>query len=184
MAKATGEEFERDFGHAEGDPLSTFLLCRDNLTRVLRGYLLPQDVDDVMQEAFLRFFRASGREVIRFPKAFLAKTATNLALNHIKNAHYARTCNIEDNSRVEVSLTSDDLEAEACRDERFALFCRAVAQLPPQCRQVFLLKKVYGLSQREIARKLDISESTVEKHVAKGLLLCRNFMAESRAPGP
>lgn len=133
-----------------------------------------------MQEAFLRFFRASRRQTIRFPKAFLAKTATNLALNHIKNAHHARTCNIEDYPSIEVSLTSDDLETQLCGEERFTQFCRAVGQLPPQCRQVFLLKKVYGMSQREIAKELQISESTVEKHVAKGLLLCRNHMAEAR----
>jgi RNA polymerase sigma-70 factor (ECF subfamily) len=53
-----------------------------------------------------------------------------------------------------------------------------VAQLPLQCRRAFLLKKVYGLSQKEIAGYLGISESTVEKHVAKGLLHCATRIRE------
>jgi RNA polymerase sigma-70 factor (ECF subfamily) len=184
LTKAMGQGSEQGSRHAEGDLLSTFLLYRANVRRVLRGYLPSQDIDDVMQEAFLRFLRAARKQTIQFPKAFLAKIATNLALNHLKNANDARTCTMEDYSSVGVSLTTDDLETQVHGEERFAIFCRAVAELPPQCRKVFILKKVYGTSQREIAEKLKISESTVEKHVAKGLLLCRNYMAQTRALGP
>ena len=56
------------------------------------------------------------------------------------------------------------------------MFCRAVGGLPEQCRRAFILKKVYGLSQQEIADRLSISQSTVEKHIAKGLLMCREYM--------
>jgi len=47
----------------------------------------------------------------------------------------------------------------------------AVGSLPEQCRRVFVLKKVYGLSQEEVAARVGIAESTVEKHIAKGALL-------------
>ncbi len=51
------------------------------------------------------------------------------------------------------------------------------ADCPTQCRRVFVLKKIYGLSQEEIAAELGIAQSTVEKHIAKGLLLCREAHA-------
>ncbi|MGH8200295.1 MAG: RNA polymerase sigma factor [Steroidobacteraceae bacterium] len=46
--------------------------------------------------------------------------------------------------------------------------------LPPLCRRVFVLRKVYQLSHAEIAQVLGVSHSTIEKHVAKGLLRCRD----------
>ena len=63
----------------------------------------------------------------------------------------------------------------------------AVARLPTRCRQVFTLRKVYGLSQKEIAAELNISENTVEQHLAKGMRLCsaalaNSPMAERRSP--
>jgi len=60
---------------------------------------------------------------------------------------------------------------------RFELFCRAAAELPEQCRRVLILRKVYGFSQHEVAEQLGITISTVEKHLAKGLVRCSQFMA-------
>ena len=59
------------------------------------------------------------------------------------------------------------------------LFCRAVGGLPEQCRRAFILKKVYGLSQQDIASRLGIAPAEVEKHIAKGLLMCRDYMDQA-----
>jgi RNA polymerase sigma-70 factor (ECF subfamily) len=61
---------------------------------------------------------------------------------------------------------------------RFESFCAAVDRLPPLCRRVFVLRKVYRLSHDEIAEVLGVSHSTIEKHVAKGLLRCRDYLHE------
>jgi RNA polymerase sigma-70 factor (ECF subfamily) len=71
---------------------------------------------------------------------------------------------------------SEPLETTAQTDEEFLMFCRAVRELPVQCRRVFVLRKVYGLSQQEVARHLGISEATVEKHVAKGVVNSGAYM--------
>jgi RNA polymerase sigma-70 factor (ECF subfamily) len=114
------------------------------------------------------------------------KTAKNLALNHIENANIKLTTNVADFSDPDVSLPTELVEAELELQfesrERFLVFCRAVQRLPLQCRRVFILKKVYGLSQKEVAARLKISESTVEKQAAKGLLVCADFMAEMGYP--
>ena len=60
--------------------------------------------------------------------------------------------------------------------EQFALFCKAVQKLPLQCRRVFILRKVYGLTHKEIAEHLDISVSTIEKHLATGISRCSDYM--------
>ena len=60
--------------------------------------------------------------------------------------------------------------------ERIRVLARAIAALPPQCAKVFILRKMQGLSQKEIAARLNISVRTVENHVALGLVRCRAYM--------
>jgi RNA polymerase sigma-70 factor (ECF subfamily) len=61
---------------------------------------------------------------------------------------------------------------------RFESFCAAVDQLPPLCRRVFVLRKVHKLTPAEISAVLGVSQSTIEKHVAKGLVRCRDYLRE------
>jgi RNA polymerase sigma-70 factor (ECF subfamily) len=83
-----------------------------------------------------------------------------------------------DESTVPVYMHS--AEDGAHHQERFRVFCDAVRQLPLQCRRAFILKKVYGLSRREIADYMGITESTVQKHVAKGLMLCMEYLQSTK----
>ena len=151
-----------------------FLACRSRLTAAIRRIVKQHEVDDILQETFLRTFEASGKTEIRHPRAFLMRTATNVALNHIRLADNSRTDSLDPADEYHQALESTQDSAESA--ERFLAFCRAARQLPTQCRHVFIQKMVYGLSQREIAERLGISESTVEKHVAKGLLQCRDTL--------
>jgi len=145
-----------------------------------------QDVEDILQETFINTYQSSLKQEIRFPKAFMVKTALRLANRHINLAR--RTdCDVDIDDRsddrfsdYQITNVSSQTEREVIEREDFGLLCDAINQLPTQCRKVFILKKVYGLSQREIAEKLTISESTVEKHVAKGLLRTMHNYQTSR----
>jgi RNA polymerase sigma-70 factor (ECF subfamily) len=155
----------------------SFLTFRQGLTRLVRRIVHnPVDVEDIVHEAYLRSLEASRHQKISSPKAFIARTARNLALNHIassavkRNEPYA-SAQIEEQSSEAFAL-EDQVEA----DRQFSLFCEAVEKLPRQCRKVFTLKQVYGLSQREIAQRLKITEKTVEYHVSQGLLHCRRYL--------
>lgn len=156
--------------------VSAFLEYREMLSRLVGRIVRWHQVDDILQETFIRTYVASQKTEIRHPRAFMLRTARNLALNEVTSAHETRTQQAEEFSHPSVYLTTETLESELESQERFLAFCRAVRSLPGQCRRVFVLKKVYGLSQREIARYLDIAESTVEKHVAKGVLACAQSM--------
>ena len=59
---------------------------------------------------------------------------------------------------------------------------QAIQSLPERCRQVLTLRKIYGLSQRQIAQQLDISENTVETQVANGMRRCAAFLARHGLP--
>ena len=163
---------------------SAFLGYRSVLKRMVSRILKRTDanVEDVVQDTFLHCYEAASKQEIQFPKSFMTRTATNLALNRIQRADVRLVDHVEDIEALDVYSGSDQtenpVEASYAARERFLEFCSALETLPGKCRQAFLLKKVYGLSQNQIARQMGISESTVEKHVAKGLLLCMEYMRE------
>jgi RNA polymerase sigma-70 factor (ECF subfamily) len=147
------------------------------LKRFLKRFLSrPDDIDDVVQETFLRAYNAEQGTRIHTPKAFLFKIARNLALNELRRSSTVITNYIADLGETEVLSEQASLEEQVEERERLAVFCKAAAALPMQCRRAFLLRKVYGLSQQEIARELNISVSTVEKHLATGLMKCSAYM--------
>lgn len=160
-----------------------FSRYRRTLAQAVARIVRPQDIEDIVQETYVRIYQAAQREHIHHPKSFMLRTARNLALNHIGSAdamsHLASTeLEIDADGEMQAgqSAISEPLETVAQAEEEFLMFCRAVRELPLQCRRVFVLKKVYGLSQQEIAGHLGISEATVEKHIAKGIVACTAYM--------
>ena len=163
-------------------PLETaYTSVRRRLSSLLRRFVGPADVEDILQEAFLRCYEADASTPIRRHQSYLYQTALNLARNHWSRADKRALSSLDMLVAEDEPVSEVDIEREAVARERLALYCRMVAELPLQCRRAFLLKKVYGLSQREIAKYLGISENTVEKHVAKGLLVCATRMRELEA---
>jgi len=162
------------------EKLSTvFVNYTKSIRRYISRFVNPNDIDDIVQETFIRSYEADLKQKIKYPKSYMLKTAKNIALN--QNAKWDNKYNdsIEDFLEPPVELISTKFEDDFESKERFLLFCRATEQLSSQVRKCFILKKVYGLSQFEIAQYLKISESTVEKHVAKGLLKSVQYMQVS-----
>lgn len=142
-----------------------------------------QEIEDILQETFVRVYQSALKQEIRFPKAFMVKTALRIANHQRHNNKIDYVEAIEDFSSAGVILGKNEikdgsLDTDYIKQERFEILCHAINDLPVKCRKVLILKKVYGLSQKEIAKRLDISESTVEKHVAKGILRCNQFLTE------
>lgn len=150
------------------------------LARFLSG---AHDIEDVAQEAYLRAFKAEKDQEVRSPKAFLFRIAKNIALNELAKKSRLLTDYIEDSGSSDVIGDETSPEQRAAEQQKLAVFCQAVAALPAQCRRAFLLRKVYGLSHKEIAAELNISVSTVEKHVAEGLARCSSYLREAGHAG-
>lgn len=159
--------------------LHAFAQARRTLSRIAGKLVRSHDIEDIVQETFLRTYEASRRAEIRHPRAFMESTVRNLALNFVERMDNRRKDSIDDLlGTMDQRLVADLPLAEDIVDsqERLLLFCRALQRLPTQCRRVFLLKKVYGLSRQEIAERLGIAESGVQKHLAKGMVIVMEFM--------
>ena len=151
--------------------------------RAVSRLVPPKEIEDIVQETYVRICAVEKTEQILHPRAFLYRTARNLALDHLKRAETRVNVSMEDDS-VNLDSGTDDLDEvynQVSATQEFEHFCEAVRHLPLQCRKAFVLKKVYGYSQKEIAENLKISENTVEKHIAMGLSRCRQFMKQAPA---
>jgi RNA polymerase sigma-70 factor (ECF subfamily) len=154
------------------------------LRSVLRRLVASlSDVDDIIQESYLRILRARERVPIRSSKAFLFTTARNAAHDLRRRGAVANPIVFEetDESRV-LQDERPDAAATACHQQEMALLEEAIRELPERCRQVFLLRKIQELPQKEIARRLGISESTVETLVAKGAARCAEYLRRRGIP--
>jgi len=134
-----------------------------------------REVDDLVQEAFTRILKARRSGPVPNPQAYLFVVTRNLAINRLQRMNHEYPPDaIEVDPHVLVDETSGPYEAAALQDEIDDLVC-AFQTLPERCRQVMTLRKIYGLSQKEIASKLGITEHTVEAQVGIGLRKCRAF---------
>jgi RNA polymerase sigma-70 factor (ECF subfamily) len=160
---------------------ATYMSLRDSLGRAVLGIVPPKEVEDIVQETYVRVCQIESKDRIRQPRSFLFKTARNLALDHVKRAELRLAVSVEDTGESgfgEAERLPDETFDQVASNEEFSHFCEAVRQLPLQCRRAFVLKKVYGYSQREIAKEMNLSESTVEKHIAQGIKRCTYFMMQ------
>ena len=147
-----------------------FINTKRNISYLISHIVKADDIDDIVQETFVKTYEADLKQEIKYVRSYMLKTAKNLALNHVAKWDNKYKDSLEDFTEPLVQLTSTKVEDDYESKEQFLFFCQATDQLSGSVRKCFILKKVYGLSQKEIASYLDLSESTVEKHIAQGLL--------------
>lgn len=182
-----GQEGDMSDQQEAGDKLSitqAFYAVEQSLRTYLMRFLArQQDIEDTVQETFLRAYEAEKVTEIRAPKSFLFKVAKNLALSEIVRKTNKMMVTVGDLEELDVidgrSSLEDDLEAE----KYLKSLSRVVATLPPKCQTVLMLRKVYGFSHKEIARRMDISVKTVEKHLTKALHRCQQALPEGYEGG-
>lgn len=161
----------------------TFMSLRRRISRLVSGIVPPKEVEDIVQETYVRVCQVENIDAIRKPRSFMFRTARNLALDHVKRAETRLTRSTEeiDEFGIPTPSGSDDLTfGQVASDEEFVLFCDAVRNLPRQCRRAFVLKKVYGYTLKEIAEIMDVAVPTVESHIVNGTRKCVQYLRKQR----
>lgn len=147
-----------------------------------RSLLSRADVDDVVQDSYLKLWRSRTTAAVRSPKSFLFAIARNVALDLHRRRKVSRAEPITETGSMPVLEESPGVVDLVSRRQELALLREAIDALPERCQHVFLLRKIQGLSQRDIAARLGISENTVETLVAKGARRCADYLRQRSAP--
>jgi RNA polymerase sigma factor (sigma-70 family) len=124
--------------------------------------------EDLTQDAFVRL-QSSGRSDLDSPRGFLFRTARNLALDHLRRAGRVPMDALDDTAAVQLADASASPEEQVAAREELAIMRAIILELPPKCRQAFLLVRLEGLSHREVAAEMGLSQTMVRKHLARAL---------------
>lgn len=148
-----------------------------SLKAYLRGsFPSVRDVDDVMQESYLRVWKAQATQQIKSAKAFLFTVARRLALDSVRHERRSPIV-VTDSGQPDVLTHAPDAADSAATAQEIEMLAAAIDSLPARCREIFVLRRLQGLPQKEIALRLGLSEQTVQVQVARGLRKVEAVMA-------
>jgi len=147
----------------------------------LRAYLRAKfsghlDIDDLVQETYARLLQAREQAPIRSPKAYLFATARNAAFDFFRRRKIVAIDGLAEIELLPVFEDRPGVAESVCHDQELQLLAEAIQSLPERCRRVLTLRKLHGLSHREIALQLDIAENTVNAQIAIGVLRLRDYL--------
>lgn len=131
-----------------------------------------QDVDDVIQDAYVRLFRAKSAGRVECAKSYLYSIARNAVLDRYRHERVVPMEPMTETGELTVLPDERNGADAVCHDEELALLAEAIQTLPLRCREILLLRKFHRLSQREIAQRLGVSENTVAAQASIGVRRC------------
>lgn len=134
------------------------------------------DVEDVVQESYLRIWRARARKPIESARAFLFQVARRVALDLVRKARNSPVEAVPDVVALAFAADASDVADNVCLRERVQLLADALVTLPPRGRQIVILCKFEGRLRREVASELGISEKTVDEHLWRGIRRIEDYL--------
>ena len=148
-----------------------------SLKAYLRGsFPSVRDVNDVVQESYLRIWKARAGQPIQCVRAFLFRVARNVAINLLNRECVSPIDDVKDFASLPVVEDTPNAAASACTREELLLLARAIDSLPARCREIVILRRIKNLPQKEIAARLGLAEKTVEVQVVRGVKRCADYL--------
>jgi RNA polymerase sigma-70 factor (ECF subfamily) len=140
----------------------------------LKGYLrrafpAVRDVEDVVQESYLRLWKAEAAVPANSVTAFLFRVARNVMVDRYRRGLRRRESVVGTLAVENVIDDEADVVEAVSTHEKELLLVAALASLPSRAHEVVILCKLEGLSHNEAARRLGISKRTVDEHLRRGM---------------
>lgn len=133
--------------------------------------------EEIVQDVFLKIWEKSEDLInVKSVKSYLYRAVINSSINFINRQrnleqHHQKIINEFTEGQVE------DLDEE---NELIVILFDEIEKLPPKCKEIFKMNRFERLKYKEIALKLDISERTVENHIANALKILREAMLNNK----
>lgn len=157
--------------------LTEVLPLEPALTRFLRRNWRDEgEIADLRQDLYVRLYDAARDGLPVQTKAFVFAAARNLLINRARRGQIVSFEVVADLEAVSVAVDAVTPERNVAARDELRRLQLGLDRLPPRCREVIVLRKVQGLSQREVAAQLGVGEDTVEKQVVYGMRALIDFM--------
>lgn len=157
----------------------------DFYTRFFKKLLIESDkyvkdiyvAEEIVQDVFVKIWeRSEDLSQIKSIKSYLYRSVINLSINYIN-----RQKNLEQHHQKMLSeFTEEQAEVIDEENELIVMLFDEIEKLPLKCREIFKMNRFEKLKYREIALKLDLSERTVENHIANALKMLRDAMLDNQ----
>ncbi|MDR6625545.1 RNA polymerase sigma factor [Caulobacter segnis] len=139
------------------------------------------DIDDIVQETYCRLAALESTAHIANGRAYFFRMARNISIEKIRRARIVRIDCITEMDALNVVDDEPSPERVVASRRELGRVRRLIEDLPERCRQIFTLRRIHGLSQREIAARLGVTENVVETQAARGLRLILRALSEATA---
>ena len=127
------------------------------------------DIADLRQDVYERVCEAAGRQIPDNTKAFVFRTARNLLINRVRREHVVPIEAVADPEALGLALDMPGPDRSVIARDELRRLQAALDDLPPRCREAIVLGCIEGLSGREIAARMGITEAGVSIHLDNGI---------------
>lgn len=139
-----------------------------------------EDAKEIVQEAYAKVLALDRPGTVSFLVGYLWRIAANLAID--RSRQRAARSRLDDLAARSAGGSVPSAESVVELRERLAIVERAIRELPPRCRQAFLLRVVDGLRFARIGREMGITERMAKVHVARAMEYLQHCLELAEAP--
>jgi RNA polymerase sigma factor (sigma-70 family) len=165
--------------------LARNVLPHEALIRARLGHFCTRDltIEDVIQETYARLLSVPSLESIQHPRQYAVLTAKAVIIDHMRHSRVVSITSCSNLDQLSIALPEASPEERLVFQDEIQEVVGALAQLPPLCREILILRRIEGLSQKETAKRLNITEKSVEGHMARGARALAEMLGHRRKSG-
>jgi RNA polymerase sigma factor (sigma-70 family) len=146
-----------------------------------RSYASRNDAEDLCQDVFVRVYEAARLRRPEPVKPFVFAAARNLLINRARRDSVVSIESVADPDVLDIALDAPGPDRNAMARQELRNLQAALDRLPPRCREAVILRKIEGLSYRDIASRMGISEKTVDRHICDGITVLSDILFAEEA---